>query len=96
MDAPSGRVPEQGLDWFLVATEACGSGTPDLGYFLEVWGLIGEVGVANKSGGPTESPRGTGARSRGVGAPSILVGPWDSPPINFRSNIFYIFQKNLH
>ena len=27
---PSGRVPEQGLDWFLVATEACGGGTPDL------------------------------------------------------------------
>ena len=27
---PSGRVPEQGPDWFLVATEACGGGTPDL------------------------------------------------------------------
>ena len=26
--SPSGRVPEQGPDWFLVATEACGSGTP--------------------------------------------------------------------
>ena len=31
--SPSGRVPEQGPDWFLVATEACGGGTPDLGYF---------------------------------------------------------------
>ena len=30
MDPPSGRVPEQGPDWFLVATEACGGGTPDL------------------------------------------------------------------
>ena len=28
--SPSGRVPEQGHDWFLVATEACGGGTPDL------------------------------------------------------------------
>ena len=36
-DPPSGRVPEQGPDWFLVATEACGGGTPDLGYVLEVW-----------------------------------------------------------
>ena len=27
---PSGRVPKQGPDWFLVATEACGGGTPDL------------------------------------------------------------------
>ena len=30
---PSGRVPEQGPDLFLVATEACGDGTPDLGFF---------------------------------------------------------------
>ena len=30
-DSPSGRVPEQGLDWFSVATEPCGSGTSDLG-----------------------------------------------------------------
>ena len=29
-DPPFGRVPEQGLGWFLVATEACGGGTPDL------------------------------------------------------------------
>ena len=29
-DPPSGRVPEQGPDWFLVATEACGGGTLDL------------------------------------------------------------------
>ena len=28
--SPSGRVPDQGPDWFLVATEACGGGTPDL------------------------------------------------------------------
>ena len=66
MDPPSGRVPEQGPNWSLVATEACGSGTPDLGYFLEVRGFIGEVGVENKSGGPTGSPRGTGAH-RGSG-----------------------------
>ena len=26
----SGRVPEQGPERFLVATEACGGGTPDL------------------------------------------------------------------
>ena len=66
MISPSGRVPEQGPDWFLVATEACGGGTPDLGYFLEVWGFIGEVGVENKSGGPTGSPRGR-ARAPGGG-----------------------------
>ena len=45
---PSGRVPEQAPDWFLVATEACGGGAPDLGFFLEVWGYIRGVGVGNK------------------------------------------------
>ena len=36
MDPPSGRVPEQGPNWFLVATKARGGGTPNIGYFLEV------------------------------------------------------------
>ena len=30
-DLPSGRVPEQGPDWFLVATEACGGEISRLG-----------------------------------------------------------------
>ena len=30
MDPPFGKVPEQVPDWFLVSTEACGGGTPDL------------------------------------------------------------------
>ena len=29
--SPSGRVLEQGLDWFSVATEPCGGRTSDLG-----------------------------------------------------------------
>ena len=61
-DPPSGRVPEQGPDWFFVATEACGGGTPDLGFFLEVWGYIRGVGVGNKSGGSSRRPRGRGAQ----------------------------------
>ena len=62
MDPPSGRVSEQGLDWFLVAIEACGGGTPDLGSVLEVWGYIRGVGVGNKLVGSTRQPRGRGAR----------------------------------
>ena len=50
-DPPSGRVPEQGPDWFLVATEACGGGTPDLGFFLGVSVFIGIFGVGLTSGG---------------------------------------------
>ena len=40
-----------GLDWFSVATEASGGGTPDLGYFMEVWVFIGIFGVGLTSGG---------------------------------------------
>ena len=46
--SPSNSVPEQGPDWFFVAIEACGGGTPDLGYFLEVSVFVGEVCVDNK------------------------------------------------
>ena len=56
MDPLFGRVLEQGPDWFLVATEACGGGTPDLGSGLEVWGYIRGVGVRNKSGGSKTQP----------------------------------------
>ena len=91
-DPPSGRVPEQGPDWFLVATEACGGGTPDLGYVLGVLLFIGGFGIENMSGGPTGCPRGTGERPRGARPPSSWA-PQDSSPITFCSSIFYIFQK---
>ena len=39
-DSPLGRVPEQGPDWFLVATEACGGGTPDLLCYPNVLGYM--------------------------------------------------------
>ena len=39
--SPSDRVPEQGPDWFLVATEACGGGTPDLSSYSMVLGYMG-------------------------------------------------------
>ena len=44
-------MPEQGPDWFLVATEACGGGTPDLGYVLGVSVYIRGFGIENKSRG---------------------------------------------
>ena len=49
-----------------MATEASGGGTPDLGFFLEVWVYIRGVGVGNKSGGSPRRPRGRG-RIQGVG-----------------------------
>ena len=65
MDPPSSRVPEQGPDWFSVATEACSGGTPDLGCFLEVSVVIGIFGVGLTSGGSPSHPRGRGAHPEG-------------------------------
>ena len=65
-DSPSGRVPEQGLDWFLVATGACGGGTPDLCFFSGVSIFIGIFGVGLTSGGSPSRPRDRG-RAQGVG-----------------------------
>ena len=47
----AGTVP----DWFLVATEACGGRTSDLGFFLGVSGFIGIFGVGFTLGGVHES-----------------------------------------
>ena len=58
--SPSGRVPEQGPDWFVVATEACGDGTPDLGFIRGVSVFVGIFGVGLTSGGPQSHPRGRG------------------------------------
>ena len=68
MDPPSGRVPEQGPDWFLVALEACGGGTPDLGFFSGVSLFIGIFGVGFTSGGGLRVVHEIG------GAPSTLAG----------------------
>ena len=64
-DSPSGKVLERGPDWFLVATEACGGGTPDLGLFLGVSVFIGIFGVGLTSGGSPSHPRDRG-RAQGV------------------------------
>ena len=72
-DPPSGRVPEQGPDWFLVATEACGGGTPNLGYFLEVSLFIGIFGIGLTSGGSPSRPRDRGPRPAG----------WVRPPLSW-------------
>ena len=54
MIPPSGRVPEQGPGWYLVATEACGGGTPVLGFFIGVSVFIGIFGVGFVTGGVSE------------------------------------------
>ena len=73
--SPSGRVPEQGPDWFLVATEACGGGTPDLGYFLEVSVFIGIFGVGLTSRRCPSRPRGRPTCPGGGRASTLVDGP---------------------
>ena len=48
MDSPFGRVPERSPERFLVATEACGGGTPDQGYVSGVSVFIGGFGIENE------------------------------------------------
>ena len=62
-----------GLDWFSVATEASGGGTPDLISVLKVLRYVGIYGYKGYVGGPKGGPRGRGARPRGVGAPPTLA-----------------------
>ena len=77
---PSGRVPEQGPDWFLVATEACGGGTPDLGYVLGVSVYIRGFGVGNKSRGSPGCPRGRVAFPGGGRPPPLWAARDSSGP----------------
>ena len=72
-DPPSGRMPERAPERFLVATEACGGGTPDLSSVLEVLGYRSIYECKEYVGGATGAPRGRGARPGGEGAPSTLV-----------------------
>ena len=51
-----------GLDWFSVATEASGGGTPDLSCVLEVLGHVGIYGCREDVVGATGVPRDRGAR----------------------------------
>ena len=86
-DPPSGKVPEQGPDWFLVATEACSGGTPYLGYFLEVYVFIGIFGVSLMSGGLRvvhEIGDTPGGGVVGL-APTLLDGPGLLWPNSFTS-----------
>ena len=49
-------MPEQGPDWFLVATEACSGRTPDLSSVQEVLGYVGIYGCKGYVGGASGAP----------------------------------------
>ena len=67
-DPPSGRVPGRAPERFLVATEACGGGTPDLSLYSMVLGYIGLY----RSGGARGFHETGGRALWGGGAPYLL------------------------
>ena len=93
MGSPSGRMPEKGLDWFLVATEACSGGTPDLS---SPWMFLGYVGLYRRKklvGGCSRGPRDRGARPVG-GVPPTLVASFGSSDVNSKSPGSYSSKKS--
>ena len=86
-DPPSGRVPEWAPERFLVAIEACGGRTPDLGYFLEVLLFIEIFGIGNKSGGSPRRPRGRGACPHPLGCLGTLLA-------HLRYSVGFFWSKN--
>ena len=93
MGSPSGRVLEQGPDWFLVATEACDGGTPDLFSVLEVLGYVGIYGCRGYVGGPPGCLRGRG-HTQGEGArPPPSWAARDSPGVHSKPIRLVSFQN---
>ena len=77
----------------LVATEACGGETPDLGYVLGVSVYIRGFGVGNKSGGSMRRPRGRGAHPEGRARPHPRGG-LGTLLVHLRYSVGFFWSKN--
>ena len=78
-------MPERAPERFLVATKACGGGTPDLSCSSMVLGYMGIYRQKNSVGGASRGPREGRARPGGVGAPPYLVASSMLPYFNSKS-----------
>ena len=67
-----------GLDWFSMATKACGGGTPDLSSSLMFLGYVGLYRRKKSVGGASRGPREGRARPGGGRAP-LSRGSLDAP-----------------
>ena len=88
MGSPSGRVPERAPERFLVATEACGGGTPDLSSILEV---LGYIGIYRRK----KHVRGSARRSQGRGRALHPREPLVAPLTYFFRLYISIYPKNI-
>ena len=93
MGSPSGRVPERAPERFLVATEACGGGTPDLSYVSMFLGYVGLYRRKKSVGGALRCPQEGRARLGGGHAP-LSCGSLDDPLACTPSLPDHILPKN--
>ena len=85
---PCGRVPEQGPDWFLVDTEACGGGTPDLFCSSMFLGYMDIYRRKKLVRGSTRGPRGWRAHPPASWPPRWLLD------VHSKSSGSRLFQKS--
>ena len=91
--SPSGRVPEQAPERFLVAREACGGGTLVISSYSMVFGYKGIYRRKKSVGGASRGPRGWRARPRGMGAPPTSWLPRFFPDVHCKSIRLLSIQK---
>ena len=92
MGSPSGRVPERAPERFLVATEACGGGTPDLFLSSMVLGYMGIYRRKKSVGGASRGP-GDRGRAQAVAAPSYLLASSSLPWLELQVSRIISFPK---
>ena len=92
--SPSGRVPEQGLDWFLVATEACGGRTPDIFCFSMFLGYVDLYRRKKSVGGCSRGPGDRGRAQEGWARPPISWPPQLLLDLHSKSSGSCSFQKS--
>ena len=82
-----------GLDWFLMATEASGSGTPDLFCSLMFLGYMGIYGRKKYIDGSPGCPRGRG-RAQGGGRAPHPHGQPETLLVQLRYSMGFFWSKN--
>jgi hypothetical protein len=91
---PLRGVPERAPDWFFVAIEACDGGTPNLGFFSEVSGYIGVLGIGITSGGFARDPQARRACPRG--RTPVACGCLMTPLAHLRCSVGVFWSKKNH
>ena len=93
-DPPSGRVPRRAPERFLVATEACGGGTPDLSSPWMFLGYVGQYRRKESVGGCSRGPQDRGRHPVRGEPPPISWPALGSSDVNSKSLGSYSSKKN--